>query len=109
LARDIQGDIRAVLVVRHNGFHIEATLAEFLHRKPGASDRGRAVDVAERAGHVSQDTNLDGIGRLRARAAPRQPAKGSGTASGQNCTSFNIHGVSLLLPIDWTIDQAGSF
>jgi hypothetical protein len=85
LARDIQRDIGAVLVVRHNGFYVEAALAEFLHRKTRARDRGWAIDVAECARHIGQDADLDGVGGLRFRAAPWQATKGCCTArSGQD-------------------------
>jgi hypothetical protein len=72
-------------VIRHNGFHIESALAEFLHRKPRACNGGGAINVAESAGHIGQDADLDGIGGLRFRAAPWQATKGCCTAgSGQD-------------------------
>jgi hypothetical protein len=73
------------LVIRHNRFHIETALAKFLHRKTRACNGGWAIDVAESAGHIGQDTDLDGIGGLGFRAAPWQATKGCCTArSGQD-------------------------
>ena len=70
LARDIHADIGAVLVVSKDDFHIEAALAEILHRLAGSRDRNAAGDIAIHAGHVHGHAKLDGIGGLRLGAAP---------------------------------------
>ena len=77
MPRQIDADIRAVLVIGFDDFHPEAVArAEFRRGFTRGGNRSRAGIVTIHARHVGHDTDANGIRRLRARKGERQGAGG---------------------------------